>query len=234
MQIAEIYRSIQGEGLLAGTPSCFIRTSGCNLRCHWCDTPHTSWEPQGDRWSAAAVIQAVADLQCRHVVITGGEPLLSADLPEVAVQLRSTGHHVTIETAGSVPPAAPAGDLADLMSISPKLASSAPPATTAGNWRARHLADRRRDEVVVALLGGGYQLKFVIGSAADLDEALGWLDDLGMQLSIDPGRVLMMPLGVDPDSLAAVAAWLDPACRRLGFQFAPRHQVAWFGHRLGT
>ena len=51
MRIAELYASLQGEGLLAGTPSTFVRTSGCNLRCHWCDTPFTSWKPVGEEWS---------------------------------------------------------------------------------------------------------------------------------------------------------------------------------------
>ena len=48
MKIAEIFYSIQGEGTLVGVPSVFVRTSGCNLRCTWCDTPYTSWQPEGE------------------------------------------------------------------------------------------------------------------------------------------------------------------------------------------
>ena len=81
MLISEIFYSLQGEGELTGVPSVFVRTSGCNLRCHWCDTPFTSWEPVGEQRSVAEVAAAVASLGRQHVVITGGEPLL---LPEVA------------------------------------------------------------------------------------------------------------------------------------------------------
>ena len=72
MRIAEIFASLQGEGLLAGTPSTFVRTSGCNLRCVWCDTPYTSWEPEGEDLSLADVLNLVRALPPRHAVVTGG------------------------------------------------------------------------------------------------------------------------------------------------------------------
>src|ERR1700733_342651 len=75
MRISEIFYSVQGEGILAGVPSVFIRTSGCNLRCSWCDTPYTSWKPEGEDLTLDAVIeQATAFPTARHIVITGGEP----------------------------------------------------------------------------------------------------------------------------------------------------------------
>src|SRR5262252_3596582 len=104
MRIAEIYRSVQGEGLLTGTPSVFVRASGCNLRCWFCDTPYTSWQPEGDDWSVEAIVEEVQRLESEgrlptivgwdkdaehppahernlhHVVITGGEPMLFAEL----------------------------------------------------------------------------------------------------------------------------------------------------------
>jgi 7-carboxy-7-deazaguanine synthase len=66
MRISEIYASLQGEGLLAGTPSTFVRTSGCNLRCVWCDTPFTSWKPEGREMTVADVRAAVDSLAPRH------------------------------------------------------------------------------------------------------------------------------------------------------------------------
>lgn len=239
MQVAELYRSLQGEGLLAGTPSIFLRTSGCNLRCRWCDTPFTSWEPQGLERSVEAVLREIESLDCRHVVVTGGEPLLSAGAVAVCRELRRRGGHVTVETAGTVLPAgaeqAPVTDVADLMSISPKLSSSTPSAEAAGSWRSRHEADRRRDDVLLRLMAGGrYQLKFVIDSPEDLEEARAWLDDLEHHRPVDRSRVFLMPQGTDEASLAATTSWLTTACQEAGLRLAPRHHLHWFGHTRGT
>lgn len=231
MRIAEIYASLQGEGLLAGTPSGFVRTSGCNLRCRWCDTPFTSWEPTGVDRTTAEVLTEVVSLGLRHVVVTGGEPLLFPDVVELCLALRRDGFHVTVETAGTVLPTQPPAAVADLMSISPKLLSSAPDADDAGGWRQRHEAARRRDEVLRGLCQAAHQLKFVIGSPADIDEASRWLDDLGVA---DRRHVFLMPQGCEPADLAAVGGWLEPECRRRGYRFAARHHIAWFGHTRGT
>jgi 7-carboxy-7-deazaguanine synthase len=233
MRIAEIYASLQGEGLLAGTPSTFIRTSGCNLRCHWCDTPFTSWEPVGDQRSVDEILDAVAALDRDHVVITGGEPLLFPEVSELCQRLRHRGCHVTIETAGTVW----LDTDAVLMSISPKLASSGPPAHTAGGWATRHEAARRRDDVILALMHrGDWQLKFVIDRKEDLDEAAAWIADLdaGHPGGIDRDRVLFMPQGRQPEELAATTAWLAEECRRLGVHLAHRYHIEWFGHTRGT
>ena len=233
MRIAEIYASLQGEGLLAGTPSVFVRTSGCNLRCHWCDTPFTSWEPVGEQQTVAEVVAAVIGLECEHVVITGGEPLLLPEVAELCVALRGRGCHITIETAGTVFLDASA----ELVSISPKLASSAPPPQTPGNWAARHEAARRRDDVILALLGqGGYQFKFVIDSPADLTEAVSWIDDLSAARpeGIEKSRVLLMPQGRSPAELARTTAWLEPECHARGFHVGHRYHIEWFGHTRGT
>jgi 7-carboxy-7-deazaguanine synthase len=233
VRIAEIYASLQGEGLLAGTPSTFVRTSGCNLRCRWCDTPFTSWEPIGDEQTVDEILAAVAALEPRHVVVTGGEPLLFADVAELCRRLRGRGYHVTIETAGTVALDAPA----DLMSISPKLASSAPPTDTPSGWAARHEATRRRDEAILALVAQGpYQLKFVVDSSADIDEALAWVADLDRARpgGIDRGRVLLMPQGRAAEELERTTAWLAGECLRIGARLAPRHHIAWFGNTRGT
>jgi 7-carboxy-7-deazaguanine synthase len=234
MQIAEIYQSLQGEGLLAGTPSVFVRTSGCNLRCHWCDTPFTSWEPTGTPMAVGEIVAAVEAFERRHVVVTGGEPLLFRETVAVCRELQQRGHHVTIETAGTVLPEPLGIDrIADLMSISPKLASSGPPADTQAGWAGRHAAARRRDDVLGALLRTApWQLKFVIDSLADLAEAEGWLADLGVEAADD--AVFMMPQGVNADDLARTTAWLAAACERQGYRLAHRHHIEWFGHARAT
>ena len=79
MRVAEIYRSVQGEGFLSGVESAFVRASGCNLRCWYCDTPFTSWTPEGDDLAVEEILSRVVELGASHVVLTGGEPMLFAN-----------------------------------------------------------------------------------------------------------------------------------------------------------
>src|SRR5664279_6055278 len=102
MRIAEIFYSVQGEGILVGVPSVFVRTSGCNLRCAWCDTPYTSWAPEGEPIELPAILERVRQFPARHVVVTGGEPLLFDETVELTRALAGEGLHITIETAGTV------------------------------------------------------------------------------------------------------------------------------------
>src|SRR5438874_721729 len=76
MKISEIFYSVQGEGALIGVPSVFVRTSGCNLRCVWCDTPYTSWNPEGREMTLDQIVREVRAFGARHVVLTGGEPMM--------------------------------------------------------------------------------------------------------------------------------------------------------------
>ncbi len=123
MRISEIFYSVQGEGVFTGVPSVFVRTSGCNLRCSWCDTPYTSWKPEGSDASIDAIVESVTAFPAaKHVVITGGEPMIAPGLVELSERFRALGLHITVETAGTV--FAPVA--CDLMSISPKLANSTP------------------------------------------------------------------------------------------------------------
>src|SRR5215217_4845811 len=102
MLISEIFYSLQGEGVLTGVPSVFVRTSGCNLRCTWCDTPYTSWAPDGREYSHEEIVAAVRSAACGHVVVTGGEPMIAPGIIELTEELKSAGQHITIETAGTV------------------------------------------------------------------------------------------------------------------------------------
>jgi 7-carboxy-7-deazaguanine synthase len=234
MRIAEIFRSIQGEGRLTGTESVFVRTSGCNLRCRYCDTPYASWTPEGEDLSVAEILGRIDDLrlskpsEVRHVVLTGGEPMLLAELIPLSTSLRVTGWHITIETSGTLylPVAC------DLMSISPKLSNSTPPPEWDPQWTWRHTLSRHAPEVIRRLTAEyDCQLKFVIDRREDCREVEAYLAEFP---EIEQGRVMLMPQGADAETLAAKAAWLEPYCTKRGFHFCPRRQIEWFGAQRGT
>ncbi|TWT77828.1 7-carboxy-7-deazaguanine synthase [Posidoniimonas polymericola] len=228
MRIAEIYKSIQGEGLLTGSPSVFVRASGCNLRCWFCDTPHASWSPEGVDLSVDEIVAQIEEWDCRHVVITGGEPMLFAELIPLCEKLRLQRRHITIETAGTL--YLPV--VCDLMSVSPKLSGSAPNAEEHPHWRRRHEQNRNRPEIVRRLLTQyDYQLKFVVDQRPDLAELEEWLAGIG---TVDRERVLLMPQGVREEELAERATWLRPYCHDQGYTYCPRKQIEWFGAVRGT
>jgi 7-carboxy-7-deazaguanine synthase len=223
LRIAEVFYSIQGEGSLVGVPSVFVRTSGCNLRCAWCDTPYTSWHPEGDDWSLERIMEAVAGYPARHVVVTGGEPMIAREMVELTRRLREVGRHITIETAGTV--FAPVA--CDLMSISPKLANSTPE----GEWAERHERMRIQRDVLLRLMAEyDYQLKFVVAHRDDMSELRGLITSL----RADPGKVILMPEGVDTAVLRERGVWLAEICKQEGFRFSPRLHVDLWGNRRGT
>jgi len=230
MLIAEIFHSIQGEGLLAGVPSVFVRTSGCNLRCNWCDTPYASWNPEGKPWTVAQVVAEVERYPARHVVLTGGEPMIAKELPELAAALKELGYHLTIETAATVPPE---GIACDLASLSPKLLNSAPDARLSQAWRKKHEALRWQPAVVRAWLERyEYQLKFVVAQPGDVEEIETMVAALKREVPRD--RVLLMPEGVTLEQVRSRAGWLGELCKARGFRYAHRLHLELFGNRRGT
>jgi 7-carboxy-7-deazaguanine synthase len=293
MKIAEIFRSLQGEGRLTGVDCVFVRVSGCNLRCGYCDTPYASWSPEGEDLSVDEIVERVQGLgvrgqgfklsgqcsvvggQCEtacdsekissfilhpsslipnpsslashpsSIVLTGGEPMLFAELIPLTTALHNAGWHITIETSGTLylPVAC------DLMSISPKLSNSTPLPSATGSscatgsasastpmecdprWTWRHEANRHAPEVINRLITEyDYQIKFVIDTPADCLEVETYLTSMPQ---IDRSRVMLMPQGTDPAELAAKNQWLEPYCAKHNLQFCPRRHVEWFGPGRG-
>jgi len=224
MFVAETFASLQGEGALAGVPSFFIRTSGCNLRCRWCDTRYTSWEPEGRRQSVAELVREAVSSGLQHAVVTGGEPLLQRELPALAEGLRAAGVHVTVETAGTLAPRF----ACDLLSLSPKLSNSDPD----GRWRSRHVRDRTMLAPLRALLHAHpeHQLKFVVREERDVAEALDLVGKIGGDLT----RVMLMPEGATMTELAVTAPRVAGWCVERGLRYSPRLHVALFGGGRGV
>jgi 7-carboxy-7-deazaguanine synthase len=254
LRISETFYSVQGEGTLTGVPSLFIRVSGCNLRCAWCDTPYASWRPEGpvrtvDDLLAEAARTPTPDAPVRHAVVTGGEPLLFDAIEPLCAGLRARGVHVTIETAGTVFRDLRPGLGCDLMSISPKLAGSTPrpgdPRDPSGAWRERHERTRTNIPALQALLDRypQRQLKFVVTAALpdaasalapDVSADLNEIDDLLSRLrGWNADDVLLMPEGVTAPLPAVKAAVVDH-CLRRGWRYCTRLHIDLFGNRRGT
>jgi 7-carboxy-7-deazaguanine synthase len=230
MLIAEIFHSLQGEGELTGVPSVFVRTSGCNLRCAWCDTPYASWQPEGKPLAIDDIVAEVIKHPTRHVVLTGGEPMVASGIGDLASELKLLGRHVTIETAATI---APLGIACDLASLSPKLLNSAPDARQHAAWRRKHEALRWQPTVVRAWLDAyPYQLKFVVTQPADVEEIEQMLAQL--QCEVPRHKVLLMPEGTTATAMQARAPWLSELCKQHGFRYTHRLQIELYGNRRGT
>ena len=227
MKISEIFYSIQGEGMLAGVPSVFLRTSGCNLRCTWCDTPYASWKPEGDDLPLGTVLADVRRRWSTHVVVTGGEPMIQEDIVRLTQRLKDFDLHITIETAGTVYQPV----TCDLMSISPKLANSTPKRREGGRWAAQHDRLRYQPGVLKQLMAEyPYQLKFVVSDPGDLAE----IETILTETDADRSRVILMPEGTDPETLYERARWLVDICKRERFRYGPRLHIDIYGNERGV
>jgi 7-carboxy-7-deazaguanine synthase len=227
---------VQGEGVRTGVPSYFIRLSGCNLRCRWCDTPYASWEARGQRRTIDDLVAGAVASGAPDAVITGGEPLIFEGVADLTAALRAAGLHVTIETAGTVAPTPL--PRADLLSLSPKLADSTPregdPRDPGGHWARRHEQRRINVAALQALLDAhpapSRQIKFVVSSHAELAEIDSLLEHLHGWTDAD---VLLMPEGV-ADPAPGATRWLVDACIARRWRYCARLHIALFGNTRGT
>ena len=226
LKVSEIFYTVQGEGTLAGVPSVFVRLSGCNLRCVWCDTPYASWSPEGADMALGTILAAVRRHMAGHVVVTGGEPMIQDDIVLLTQRLKEHGQHITIETAGTVyKPVA-----CDLMSISPKLANSTPTRREGGRWAAQHDRLRYQPDVLKQLIAEyPYQLKFVLTKPEDLVEIKALLKEIGAARD----RVVLMAEGTEPGVLYERALWLVEMCKYEGYRFSPRIHIDLWGNERG-
>lgn len=234
LPISETFVSVQGEGKLSGVPSWFVRLSGCNLRCAWCDTPYASWTPEKTTRALGDLVDEAKRAKVRHAVVTGGEPMLFPRCAELCARLRGeAGMHVTVETAATIDLDAPM----DLLSASPKLGSSAPDPARFPSEHAMHESRRENIPALQALIdrqrahGRDLQLKFVACAPGDLPEIESLLSRLS---GWSPSDVLLMPEGRTREELAARRGWVAQACVERGWRYCPRLHIDLFGNRRGT
>ena len=240
----EIFHSIQGEGVSIGVPSVFVRLSGCNLQCLWCDTDYT-WNFEGTpykhdndanpsyrkfvkeavqcRLSAAEVAGAVAKYRCHNVIFTGGEPMLQAGAVSEAMRLiRLENPEVSfeMETNGTRSTTEEIEQNAPRYNVSPKLGNSGM------DWKARIKEDAMRFFAGHAKAA----FKFVCQADADIQEVL----DLASAFGLKPRQIVLMPEATLSDELAANREWVINKCLQHGFRFSDRLHVAVWGNRRGV
>jgi 7-carboxy-7-deazaguanine synthase len=227
MQVFEIYPSKQGEGIWTGQSSMFVRFFGCHLRCQFCDTPYARSGDEGIELSLEEIIGRVLIFSIPHVVLTGGEPMLSPEIVRLTELLKEYDCQITIETSGTVFQPV----ICDLMSISPKLRNTVPHGGDLLTIQ-KHERNRSKTEIVQQLiLWYNYQLKFVVDTKEDLHEVEEYLTRF---TDIVPNRVLLMPQAVDVEKMHQKATWIEPFCRAKGYKYCPRMQLVWYGNKRRT
>lgn len=223
---AEIFSSVQGEGVSAGVASTFVRLATCNLRCSWCDTAYTwDWErydktTQTMDLSVEEIAEDVLGRAPRNVVITGGEPLIQRrQLAPLVTRLRESGLRTEVETNGTIVPGELSG-LIDQWNVSPKLKH-------AGNEG----LDRLPEAVLVDFAARDNAFfKFVVQREADVGE----VEALREQFGIPAERVVLMPEGTTAAELKARSPWIAETCAQRGYRFSSRLHILIWGDKRGV
>jgi 7-carboxy-7-deazaguanine synthase len=226
MKYSEIFYTLQGEGQLVGVPSVFFRTSFCNLRCSWCDTPYTSWIPENHDISVSEAFNELTKFGVKHVVITGGEPFLQKkELTTLCEMLSTKGHHITIETNATV--FVPVQ--ANLISMSPKLSNSTP--LDDKRWNKIHEKERLKEDIIRLFLEKyACQVKFVINDIQDIQE----VRELAEQIPIPKETIVLMPQGIEINEIQEREKWLVEVCKETGYRYSPRLHLNIWGNKRGT
>lgn len=221
LQVVEIFKSIQGEGLLTGVPSVFIRLEGCNLSCEWCDTKYArDGTALVTQESPMTLWEIVKSYRVNHIVITGGEPMAHKDLHGLCSFLRlvyqqhNPTYHVTVETNGTIEPPIRIIVLVQLWSISPK------PPSAWGEKEPLPLAGLKK----LCAIPSGKQVKIVVATLQDLEWAIALLKK---EPTLD---YVFQPLGPDPDMERF--RWLTKMTLSMAPHYTTRIRVLPQLHRL--
>ncbi len=205
----EIFYSIQGEGPSAGKPSVFLRLGACNLRCTWCDSKFT-WDPKVQdnyQTTVAEVIKKIKHYPCKHLVITGGEPMLQQQaIAEIFKRL--PGYTAEIETNGSIE--CKISPLLEQINCSPKLSNS-------GN-APYPLKIKPTNKKAI--------FKFVVSQPQNLKEIKAYCQ----KNRIPADRVWLMPQGVSSKELGGRSPWIIEACKKEGYHFTTRLHILMYGN----
>lgn len=231
MKITELFATLQGEGFFSGYPCFFIRTSGCNLRCNWCDTKFASWNPEGDNYSIDDIMKEISDNswnEIKHVVISGGEPMMQNQMAELVDRLHENDHYVTIETAGTI---FKEDVKADLFSISPKLNNSFPSKEEYPKEFKLHTKNNTFENLPLFIGSDlNYQFKFVVEGRNDVPE----IKSLVSKYNIPNEKVFIMPEGVEREVIQSRLLELAEICKEENWILTNRLHVQIWGKMRGV
>ena len=242
---AEIFHSLQGEGVNLGVPSVFIRSSLCNLHCRWCDTDYTwNWEGtpwQHDRETSESgyqkfkrkeyivempipdVVAKIDSFSCYNIILTGGEPLQQEAAWVGLMQLLTSlnpAYRFEVETNGTLVPSEVFDDAVHQYNVSPKLSNSGNP----DNLRINP------DALSFFSVSPKAWYKFVIAEPTDLEE----VETLISQYNLPQARVILMPEGRDETSLQHRRLWLADICRDRNYRYSDRLHIQLWGSKRGV
>jgi len=214
MKINEIFYSIQGEGIYIGLPMIFIRTTGCNLRCRWCDTTY-AYEA-GEELAITEIMERLKAYKSRELCLTGGEPLTQEDTPSLIEELIKNGYSIYLETNGSIF----LGNLPGLDAIKLSMDIKCP---SSGEEQKMNLSN-------LDLLGAGDQIKFIIVDDNDYDYAKDFLEKHKISSKC---AIIFTPCWLAPDKLTDNALTLRKLAERvlsdrLSVRVLPQlHKLVW-------
>lgn len=203
--INEIFYSIQGESLWAGLPCCFVRLSGCNLRCRYCDTQY-AYEP-GESMTFKKIISEVKKFNCPRLTITGGEPLMQKETPLLIERFIEEGFAVSIETNGSM----------NIGSLDQRCIKVVDLKCPSSGMQGHNLMEN------IGLLGPCDQLKFVIANQNDFEFAAAISKRISSHISAE--RILFSPVhGILPAE--RLSSWMLESCAHARLQIQ-LHKFLW-------
>lgn len=219
MHIAEIFYSIQGEGTHTGKPAIFIRLTGCHLRCVWCDSKFTWNMKSGKKMIIDQIIKTLKKYPCKHLVITGGEPLLQQPvLRELLKKLnppQTKNYYIEVETSGSLQPQI--NELVDQYNCSPKLSN----------------AKNRPIPYRISLPKFPQEktyYKFVIDKKSDIKELKKFIKDH----ALPKDKIILMPQGTTKSEIAKRTTWLAEICKKENWRLSTRLHIEIWGNKRGV
>ena len=225
MQVNEIFKSIQGEGPNFGKPAIFLRTAQCNLKCTWCDTKYTwdwknyDFQKEVKEMTIDEVKDAILDLEVKHLVITGGEPLLQQDDLADLLSFLKPDFYVEVETNCTILPNKMLTDLIDQWNVSPKTKNSGNPLELCENNECYYFFANQENCF----------FKYVVENESDIPEIKKFVT----KYNIPENRVQLMTQASTKEEISMKEKSISELAKLHNFSFSPRLHVAMWGSQRG-